>query len=360
MQQIPIPNERNNVMNNHSAKLVDIIDLKVSFNSLRGVVWAVNGVDMQIYKERTLGVVGESGCGKSVTASAILSLLPKPQAQVSGKILFTDRKGITKDIVTLPPRSNAINTIRGSEISMIFQEPMTSLNPVFSIGAQISEAVLLHQQVSKSEARMRTIEMLSKVGIPSPIKRLNEYPHQFSGGMRQRVMIAMAMSCNPSLLIADEPTTALDVTIQAQILELMDTIKDEYKTSIMLITHDLGVIAAMAQDVAVMYLGKIVEYGNVKQIFKNHLHPYTEGLMRSIPILGQRSSGRRLVPIKGMVPDARILPVGCGFASRCPYRLPICAKAPPMLEIESGYHVRCWLHSKSHQKVEEKVEVIAV
>jgi oligopeptide/dipeptide ABC transporter ATP-binding protein len=227
---------------------------------------------------------------------------------------------------------------------------MTSLNPVFSIGDQISEAILLHQKVSKSEARSRTLEMLSKVGIPAPLKRLNEYPHQFSGGMRQRVMIAMALSCNPALLIADEPTTALDVTIQAQILELMGTLKEEFKTSIMLITHDLGVIAGMAQDVAVMYLGKIVEYGPVNRIFKDHLHPYTEGLLRSIPVLGQRTAGRRLVPIKGMVPDARKIPVGCGFASRCPYRMPKCTQEPPMLEIESGYQVRCWLHAKDHKE----------
>lgn len=339
-------------MSKDLTKLVDIQDLKVSFNSLRGVVWAVNGIDMSIYKERTLGVVGESGCGKSVTASAMLSLLPKATAQVTGKILFTGRDGTVKDLVSLDPKCHDINDVRGSEIAMIFQEPMTSLNPVFSIGDQISEAILLHQKVSKSEARFKTIEMLNKVGIPAPIKRLNEYPHQFSGGMRQRVMIAMALSCNPSLLIADEPTTALDVTIQAQILELMSTLKDEFKTSIMLITHDLGVIAGMAQDVAVMYLGKIVEYGPVNRIFKDHLHPYTEGLLRSIPVLGQRTTGRRLVPIKGMVPDARKIPVGCGFASRCPYRLPKCAQDPPMLEIEPGYHVSCWLHSKDHKETE--------
>lgn len=336
-------------MSKDQIKLVDIQDLKVSFNSLRGVVWAVNGIDMSIYKERTLGVVGESGCGKSVTASAILNLLPKATANVTGKILFTSRDNTVKDLTSIS-KSNDINSIRGSEVAMIFQEPMTSLNPVFSIGNQIAEAILLHQNVSKSEARLRTIEMLSKVGIPAPIKRLNEYPHQFSGGMRQRVMIAMALSCNPSLLIADEPTTALDVTIQAQILELMSTLKDEFKTSIMLITHDLGVIASMAQDVAVMYLGKIVEYGPVNRIFKDHLHPYTEGLLRSVPVIGQRAAGRRLVPIKGMVPDARKIPVGCGFASRCPYRLPKCAQDPPMLEIESGYHVRCWLHVKDQQE----------
>jgi len=333
-------------------KLLEIKDLKVSFNSLRGVVWAVNGVDMQIYKNSTLGVVGESACGKSVTASAILNLLPKPSAEVTGKILFTRRDGTTKDLASLNNKSDDINQIRGSEIAMIFQEPMTSLNPVYTIGSQISEAILLHQKVSKSEARMRTIEMLNKVGIPSAMKRLNEYPHQFSGGMRQRVMIAMALSCNPSLLIADEPTTALDVTIQAQILELMGSLQEEYKTSIMLITHDLGVIAGTAQHVAVMYLGKIVEYGPVKRIFKDHLHPYTEGLLRSIPILGQRNAGRKLVPIKGMVPDARKIPSGCGFASRCPYRLPKCAQDPPLVEIDPGYQVRCWLHAKDLKEVE--------
>jgi len=331
-------------------KLVDIQDLKVSFNSLRGVVWAVNGINMSIYKERTLGVVGESGCGKSVTASAILNLLPKATAKVTGKILFTSRDNTMKDLVPNGNQKNNIDGIRGSEISMIFQEPMTSLNPVFSIGDQIAEAILLHQKVSKAEARMKTIDMLTKVGIPAPLKRLNEYPHQFSGGMRQRVMIAMALSCNPSLLIADEPTTALDVTIQAQILELMGTLQDEFKTSIMIITHDLGVIAGMAQDVAVMYLGKIVEYGPVNRIFKDHLHPYTEGLLRSIPILGQRKSERRLVPIKGMVPDARHIPTGCGFASRCPYKLPKCEQDPPNVEVEPGYTVKCWLHAKDQNE----------
>lgn len=333
--------------------LVDINNLKISFNSLRGVVWAVNGIDLKIYKNSTLGVVGESGCGKSVTASAILNLLPKPAAEISGSIMFARRDGSLKELVSADKSNTEINKIRGSEISMIFQEPMTSLNPVYTIGAQIEEAILLHQKVTKSEARQRTIEMLGKVGIPSAMKRLNEYPHQFSGGMRQRVMIAMALSCNPSLLIADEPTTALDVTIQAQILELMNSLKEEFKTSIMLITHDLGVIAGTAEHVAVMYLGKIVEYGPVKKIFKEHLHPYTEGLLRSIPILGQKGTGRKLVPIRGMVPDARKIPVGCGFASRCPYKMPKCSNEPPMMEIDSGYFVKCWLHSKDNKGVEE-------
>ena len=334
-----------------SRLLIDIQDLKVQFNTVRGAVYAVNGVNLRINKKQTIGLVGESGCGKSVTALAMLNLLPRPSAQLTGKILVNCKDGSTVDVVALHPNSEKMRNIRGSEISMIFQEPMTSLNPVFTIGWQISEAILLHQKVSRSDARMLAAKMLEKVGIPSPFKRLDEYPHQLSGGMRQRVMIAMALSCNPSLLIADEPTTALDVTIQAQILDLMCSLKEELKTAIMLITHDLGVVAGMADEVAVMYLGKIVEYGSVHNVFKKQLHPYTQGLLKSIPILGQSRTQRRLTPIKGVVPDARKVPTGCGFKDRCDYRMGKCAIDPPFVEVENGHYVRCWLHAKEEQQV---------
>jgi peptide/nickel transport system ATP-binding protein len=329
--------------------LIELKDLKVHFHTLRGVVRAVDGVDLTIYKERALGVVGESGCGKSVTANAIMGLIPRPPAKISGQILFHGDRG-TIDIAALQPRGDEIRKIRGAEIAMIFQEPMTSLNPVFTVGHQIEEAIRLHQDVPRSEARARAIEMLVKVGIPSPEKRVDEYPHQMSGGMRQRCMIAMALSCNPALLVADEPTTALDVTIQAQILDLMEQLKSEFKTAIMMITHDLGVIAGMADDVAVMYLGQVVEYGPVRKVFKERKHPYTEGLLNSIPVLGSRSEERRLVPIRGMVPDARKIPVGCRFKARCPYRMAKCEEDPPLVQVAPDYEVRCWLH---HPMVKE-------
>lgn len=347
---IPIPlNDWNPRVNDLplNRPLLEIRNLKVHFHTYRGVVHAVDGVDLQIDRERTLGVVGESGCGKSVTALAVLGLLPARHAQTDGMVKFHRRNDSVVDINTLDPQSRVMREIRGGEIAMIFQEPMTSLNPVFTIGDQIIEAILLHQDVSRAEARRRAIEMLAKVGIPAPEQRVRDYPHEQSGGMRQRVMIAMALSCNPSLLIADEPTTALDVTIQAQVLDLMAQLQREFQMSIMLITHDLGVVAGVADDVAVMYLGQIIEYGPVRKVLKEHRHPYTDGLLRSVPQPGQHAAGRRLVPIKGMVPDARHVPTGCRFAPRCPYRFDRCAELPPLIEVEPNYHVRCWLHHPS-------------
>jgi oligopeptide/dipeptide ABC transporter ATP-binding protein len=326
-------------------KLLQIENLKTHFHTLDGTVRAVDGVSLEVKPGRTLGLVGESGCGKSVTAFSILRLLPKRISQiVDGKILYHRNNGNTPvDMATLDPDGETIRTIRGNEISMIFQEPLTSLSPVHTVGSQIAEAVELHQKVDKKEARERTIQLLEQVGIPSAAQRFDEYPNQFSGGMRQRAMIAMALSCNPKLLIADEPTTALDVTIQAQILELMQSLQDELGMAILIITHDLGVIAEMADDVAVMYMGKIVESGDVRTIFNRPLHPYTVGLMRSIPKIGHKG---RLTPIPGSVPDPFSIPIGCAFYPRCPAsKRPACGEEVPLIEVEPGHYVRCTLYS---------------
>jgi peptide/nickel transport system ATP-binding protein/oligopeptide transport system ATP-binding protein len=325
--------------------LIEIKGLKTYFYTEGGVVRAVDGVDFTIDPEKTLGIVGESGCGKSVTALSILRLIPAPPGKiVDGKILF-HRNGSVVDLTKLNPQGGRMRSIRGNEISMIFQEPMTSLNPVYTIGNQIMESIILHQNLKKRVARIKAIEMLQAVGIPSPEQRVNEYPHQLSGGMRQRAMIAMALSCNPALLIADEPTTALDVTIQAQVLKLMNNLRREFKASILFITHDLGVIAGMADDVAVMYLGKIVEFGTVRDIFHNPKHPYTQGLMNSIPTL-TIGPKKRLVPIEGVVPDLLDAPLGCGFGPRCPEHRQICSNKMPVLqEITPRHRVACWLHN---------------
>jgi len=327
--------------------LLEIQDLKTYFYTADGVVRAVDGVSLQIAPQETLGLVGESGCGKSVTAYSILRLLPPKYSRiVAGKILFHRSSGETVDLATVDPRGDLIRSIRGGEIAMIFQEPMTSLSPVHTIGDQIMEAVMLHQAGSKVDARLRTIEMLKQVGIAMPEQRILEYPHQFSGGMRQRAMIAMALSCNPQLLIADEPTTALDVTIQAQILELMKSLQREFQMSILIITHNLGVVADMADRVAVMYMGKVVETGNSRTIFKSPLHPYTIGLMKSVPRMGQ-SIKERLIPIKGSVPDPFSIPQGCAFYPRCSAtRKPAC-RGPEdvaLTEVEPGHWVRCTLY----------------
>jgi len=323
--------------------LLELRGVRAHFHTAQGVVRAVDGVDLVIRRNRTLGIVGESGCGKSVLALSIMGLLPERQAEVSGEILFHREDGSVVDIAKLDPRGKAIRKIRGKEIAMIFQEPMTSLNPVYTIGRQIIEAIRLHQKVSAKEARERAIEMLRLVGIPAPERRVDEYPHQISGGMRQRAMIAMALSCNPRLLICDEPTTALDVTIQAQILDLMQKIQEEFDTAIVMITHDLGVVAGMADEVAVMYLGQIVEYGGVRDVFKARRHPYTQGLFHSIPVLGSREK-KRLEPIRGVVPDPRFMPAGCRFADRCPRRMGACGEPPPLFEPAPGHLSRCWLH----------------
>lgn len=320
-------------------KLLELRNLKTYFYTESGVAQAVDSVDFEIYPGETLGVVGESGCGKSVTSLSIMRLIPEPPGKiVEGEIFF---KG--QDLIKLS--ESEMRDIRGNEISMIFQEPMTSLNPVFTIGDQISETIILHKKVSKKEAMKQSVEMLQKVGIPLPEQRVHEYPHQLSGGMRQRVMIAMALSCNPELLIADEPTTALDVTIQAQILDLMNDLKSKLNMSIMMITHDLGVIAEVCDRVAVMYAGKVVEYTDVKTLFTNPRHPYTWGLMNSIPRLDEEVE--RLTAIPGIVPSALNFPEGCRYNTRCPMAQERCFKEEPVLtDVEDGHQARCFYSDK--------------
>ncbi len=329
--------------------LLEVKDLRTYFPTYNGLVHAVDGVSFSITRGRNLGVVGESGCGKSVTALTIMGLVPSPPARISGEILYY-RDGNPIELHKLDPKGPEYRSIRGKDMAMIFQEPMTSLNPVYSIGDQIMEAIMLHQNVDREEARKRAIEMLDKVGIPSPEKRIDEYPHQLSGGMRQRVMIAMALSCNPSLLIADEPTTALDVTIQAQILELMKALQKDFNASIMIITHNLGVVAELANDVMVMYLGEVVEYGNVRDIFKKRLHPYTDGLFKSTPHLGKNAK-QPLTPIQGSVPEPIDLPKSCRFLPRCNFRFERCNESPPLFILENGHKVKCWLYEDSGVKV---------
>ena len=321
--------------------LLEVKDLKTYFFTEAGVVKAVDGFSFSIEPEQTLGIVGESGCGKSLTALSILGLVPRPGKIVSGEILFAHR-GTPIDLAKLNPKGKQMRSIRGNEIAMIFQEPMTSLDPVYTIGSQIMETLTLHQNMNKMQAKKRAVEMLHEVRIPLPEQRADEYPHQLSGGMRQRAMIAMALSCNPSLLIADEPTTALDVTIQAQVIDLMIDLKREFKTAIILITHDLGVVAEMANEVIVMYLGKGVEKSSVSNIFHSPKHPYTQGLMNSIPSI---TTPRSMKPIEGSVPDALNLPPGCRFEPRCPRARDICKTDDPLLKGVALQHwVACWLY----------------
>lgn len=322
--------------------LLRIEDLHTYFSTDEGLIKAVNGVSFEIPKEKVFGVVGESGCGKSITAMSVMQLLPKPHGKIhGGKILFRHGDHIV-DLAKQDPTGSLMRRIRGNEIAMIFQEPMSSLNPVFTVGFQIVEAIMLHQKVTEKQAWKMAEDMLARVGIPSPAQRVKEYPYQMSGGMRQRAMIAMALSCNPTLLIADEPTTALDVTIQAQILDLMRRLQQEYKMSIMMITHNLGVVSRMCDDVAVMYMGKIVEYAQVRDLFHNPAHPYTRGLINSIPRLSARK--QRLEPIKGVVPDPRDIPQGCSFRERCPQAMEKCLQDPPNVKTEENHSVRCWLY----------------
>jgi len=318
--------------------LVEIENLQTHFFTDEGVVKAVEDVSLTIRKGKTLGLVGESGCGKSVTALSIIRLISSPGRIVGGSIKFRD-DGDTVDLTKLPEAE--LRKYRGAKIAMIFQEPMTSLNPVFTVGSQIMEAVLLHHKVTKAEARDVAIETLKKVRIPAPERRLKEYPHQFSGGMRQRVMIAMALACNPRLLIADEPTTALDVTIQAQILELLRDLQEETGMSILIITHDLGVIAEMAHEVAVMYASNVVEKAPVDELFANPLHPYTHGLFASRPMPGM-SRTEDLYTIEGMVPSPLHFPAACKFNPRCPYAQDQCREEEAELRmIEKHQYVRC-------------------
>jgi len=321
--------------------LLTIRNLHTYFFTDEGVAKAVDGVDLELKEGGTLGVVGESGCGKSVTALSVMRLIPDPPGKITqGEILFAGTN-------LLDLSEAEMRKIRGRSISMIFQEPMTSLNPVFQIGDQISEVLRLHEGLSRREAWDRSIEMLKLVGIPSPERRVQEYPHQLSGGMRQRAMIAMALACSPKLMIADEPTTALDVTIQAQILELMNRLQREKGMSVILITHNLGVIAETAQKVAVMYAGRIVEYAEVKPIFGNPMHPYTQGLLKSIPRLDEDHARKaRLEAIPGLVPSLLELPKGCKFSNRCKYVFEKCGEEPQLIEAEPGHLVRCWLHGK--------------
>ncbi len=316
------------------APVLEVRDLVTTFDTDAGRLTAVDGVSFSVARGRTLGIVGESGCGKSVSALSIMRLLPQPMGRIAGGSILLD--GI--DLATISHHD--MRHIRGKRIGMIFQEPMTALNPVHTIGRQLSEVFLLHQTHDKREALVRSVEMLRKVGIPSPEIRVSEYPHQLSGGMRQRVVIAMALACQPAVVIADEPTTALDVTIQAQILELMQSLQRELGMAIVLITHDLGVIAEMCDDVVVMYAGRVAESGPVERIFAAPSHPYTRGLLASIPRLSTPRKSR-LPVIEGMVPSLADLPVGCRFQNRCPYRTDACTQQPDLETVSPGHRVAC-------------------
>ncbi len=323
--------------------LLEVSELYTSFYTFEGVARAVNGVSYHLDKGEALGIVGESGCGKSVTASSVMRIIPEPPGKIEGGSIFFD----DHDLVKLSQKE--MRKIRGSRIAMIFQEPMTSLNPVFTIGNQISEMFILHKNMGRKDALDASAQMLDKVQIPAPNSRIHEYPHQLSGGMRQRAMIAMALACEPEILIADEPTTALDVTVQAQILDLMLQLKHETGTAIQMITHDLGVIAEMSDRIVVMYAGKVVEEAGTVELFTNTLHPYTKGLLQSIPILGSRTGNTRqkLEEIKGTVPSLFEVPTGCAFRKRCSHAMKICAEIEPGLEdVGSSHAVRCWLHNE--------------
>jgi oligopeptide/dipeptide ABC transporter ATP-binding protein len=320
--------------------ILRVSNLKTHFRTFEGIGKAVDGVDFEVARGETIGIVGESGCGKSVTALSILRLIPDPPGKIAGgEILFEGT-----DLLKIS--DSEMREIRGNKISMIFQEPMTSLNPVFTIGTQISETIILHQHLNRKEALEKSMEMLRLVQIPEPESRVLDYPHKLSGGMRQRAMIAMALSCHPRLLIADEPTTALDVTIQAQILDLMLKLKEEMGTAIILITHNLGLIAEVAQRVIVMYTGKVVEEAGTEDLFENPLHPYTQGLLQSIPWIGRKlESGRKqLQEIPGIVPSIFDLPQGCSFSPRCQKAFDLCRdKTPELVVVRPGHKVRCWL-----------------
>jgi len=339
-----------------SPALIEIKNLKTHFFLDEGTVQAVNGVDFSIHQHKTLCVVGESGCGKSVTARSILQIVDQPGRIVEGEILFhrpsrSDNGSETTetiDLAALNPRGREIRAIRGQDISMIFQEPMTSLSPIHTVGNQVTEAIKLHTDMLDDEAKEHSIELLRRVGIPRPEERFDTYPFELSGGMRQRVMIAMALSCNPALLIADEPTTAVDVTTQAQILELLEELQDEFGMAIMLITHDLGVVAEMADDVVVMYLGQVAERGDVDSIFHDPKHPYTQSLLKSIPRLGVSRNRQRLDSIRGMVPDPYNRPTGCMFGPRCDPFMPGRCDAinPPAIPLGPGREVHCLLYEE--------------
>ena len=330
------------------SKLLEVKNLKTSFKTHIGDVQSVRGVSFHLDKGEALGVVGESGCGKSVTMMTIMRLLGE-NAQIDAERILFDDKDITK------PSEKMMQTIRGNDMAMIFQDPMTSLNPLFTVGDQLTEHLIKHKKISKKEAMKKAVEMLDMVGIPSPEKRLKQYPHEFSGGMRQRVMIAMSFICEPKLIIADEPTTALDVTIQAQILDLMKDLKSKLDTSIILITHDLGVVADLCSRINVMYGGLIVEEGTTEDIFYRGKHPYTWGLLRSVP--NPKSELReKLIPIEGQPPDLLKPPAGCPFTARCDYAMKICKeKQPPLFEVGKGHKTACWLCHENAPKIESPI-----
>lgn len=339
-------------MSEQNETILEVKDLKTYFYTKRGVSKAVDGIDFSLKKGETLGIVGESGCGKSMTSLSILRLIPSPPGKIEGgEIIF---KG--KDLVKLPDYE--MRKIRGNEISMIFQEPMTSLNPVIPVGDQIAEAIRLHQNMSKKEARAKAVDMLKLVGIPSPEKRAKQEPFQLSGGMRQRVMIAMALSCNPEVLIADEPTTALDVTIQAQILELIKDLQNRLGMGVIIITHDLGVVAETCDTVAVMYAGNVVEHAPTQSLFDQPKHPYTRGLLASLPKIDQDTE--ELYTIEGSVPSSYNMPQGCRFATRCPFAQSICQQQKPeLLEQQDGSKVRCWIYSSEWTGTKPQQEVFS-
>lgn len=331
------------------SKLLEIKDLEVSFDTYAGEVKAVRGVSFDLNKGEAIAIVGESGCGKSVTAQSIMRLIPSPPGRVkSGSIIFNNI-----DVLALNERQ--MQAIRGSEMGMIFQDPMTSLNPTMTVGRQIQEVLMKHGGVTKKQAEIRSMEMLQLVGIPNPVMRLKQYPHEYSGGMRQRAMIAMALACGPKLLFADEPTTALDVTIQAQIIDLMKELQKKLDTAIILITHDLGVVADLAERVIVMYAGKIVEYGSVNDIYYNPIHPYTIGLLKSVPRLDSHNK-EELMPIDGTPPDLFSPPEGCAFAARCDYAMKVCHYCEPdYFNINSGHKAACWLLHEYASRAKENV-----
>ena len=327
-------------------KILDVKDLHITFSTYGGTVKAVRGVNLRLHKGETVAIVGESGCGKSVTANAIMRLIPSPPGKISsGTIRFKN-----KEITTISEKE--MRSIRGVDISMIFQDPMTALNPTLTIGNQLMEGVMQHQKIQKGEAKEKAIEMMNLVGIPNPEERLKQFPHQFSGGMRQRIVIAIALICEPDLLIADEPTTALDVTIQAQILELFTRIQEKMGVSIILITHDLGVVAKIADRICVMYAGKVIEEGTKREIFYNAQHPYTKGLLDSVPRLDKQ--GKKLEAIDGTPPDLFSPPIGCPFTARCPFAMEVCDKVYPANTVLSESHgVNCWLQDKRAKQLLE-------
>ena len=321
--------------------VISVKNIKTYFYSENRCNRAVNGVSFEVKRGRTLCVVGESGCGKSVTASSIMQLLPRLARIEEGEIIYHSEEKGDIDLSKLKRNGKEMRELRGKDIAMIFQDPMTALNPVFKVGDQIAENIMQHEKITKKEAKARALELLTQMGIPEPEKRIDQYPHEFSGGMRQRAVIALAMSCNPKVLLADEPTTALDVTIQAQIFELMDKLKEEHNTAIMLITHDMGVVSELADDVLVMYMGNVIESGTAREVLKNPKHPYTKALLASIPVLG-RGKDQQINPIRGMTPNPYNRPKGCQFEPRCDFACDKCKECMPDETMLDGTHmVRC-------------------